>query len=332
MPDKNTLKDLNLQTELINNSGCYKDKPNEITYCITSQNISKKILIKILNACAKDPYRKYTNKLSSFDLYNYLEAKIYDEPLFNRNFALVNFPYKKKEDNKPQTARFFRYHDDYKADDLFIELREKYHVLSKENISFNEALFVLYGFNCQLVPDYDIRRSSNAIDKALINSKQGEMLIGLYTDHNFKQKNEFINFALVNKFIKPTENIKTIKDIEKKTDSTNSNHSGEDNDRVYPDWLSNGLHKGLLKHGLIHGKYDSMWEWLPYKNTLAYLADELSSKFKTECPIERKQPNLTAYIKYSGTKFHKVSESKDYKTRDKIDIVISILKELKPKP
>jgi len=111
-----------------------------------------------------------------------------------------------------------------------------------------------------------------------------------------------------------------IKEIEENRETTSKG------DRSYPEWLAKELHKQLTEQGLISGDYDLMWQWLPKrKNTLPYLSDRLSKYFKEECPLNRKQPNLTAYIKYSGTDFRKVSETTDRVMISKIDTVIQNL-------
>ena len=75
-----------------------------------------------------------------------------------------------------------------------------------------------------------------------------------------------------------------------------------------------------------------MWQWLPkHKNTLPFLADRLSKRFEEECPLNRKQPNLTAYIKYSGTSFRQVTATSDRTMISKIDTVIQSLQAYKAK-
>ena len=131
---------------------------------------------------------------------------------------------------------------------------------------------------------------------------------------------EFLKWAALKGFIK---------EIEESKDHQETGNKGE---RNYPEWLALELHKQLTEQGLISGDFNSMWQWLPkHKNTLPFLADRLSKCFEEECPLNRKQPNLTAYIKYSGTSFRQVTATTDRTMISKIDTVIQNLQAYKAK-
>jgi hypothetical protein len=194
---------------------------------------------------------------------------------------------------------------------------------SNKLLNYNQALFLLLGLDSTELdhsmrdfPVLDKARPTNVFEFIFWNTEQNQMLkTSAYLQNRKISSENLLDLAdKYNFFVKPKHTSKSV------------------SNRIYPKWLSKGLHDYLTAQGLIKGEYNQMWAWTPkYKNSLGYLADELSSNFKVECPVERKQPNLTAYIEYSGAKFHKMGESKNYETRDKIDIVISKLNELNSK-
>lgn len=225
MINTETLEDLNLQHKLINTGGRYP-KGLKKTYQITDEKLSTRVMLEMFRASYQASSNKYNNALSKYDVDTYINDNIYNEPMFNRNFVLVTFPLIDKS-KKPLTTRFFRYNPNYKVEDIWIKLRESYNVLDKDNLTFNESLFVLYGFNCELIPDYDIRYSDHPIDKALINTKQGELLQGFFAEDKYKSTNQFLKFSTSNHFIELIKGTKEESVDEKK---------GR-NEKIYKEWL-----------------------------------------------------------------------------------------------
>lgn len=193
-----------------------------------------------------------------------------------------------------------------------------------EEWTFNEALFLMIGFTPDCIDIEDLSTYIRPEDayQLLTEIIKPEYWLSLSKECQLlKQKFKKLDQIPVNECIKWL----VVKGYYEKQKTENTEN------RIYPEWLAKGLYEHLTSQRLIEGDYGQMWTWTPkYKNSLAYLADELSSKFKSECPIERKQPNLTSYIEYSGARFRQMSESKDYPARDKINIVISKLKKNKP--
>jgi len=205
-------------------------------------------------------------------------------------------------------------------------------ILERDHLTFTEALLILHGLyptpglDINQAPDPSLFDYSLLLDYFQVNSREYRQLLSAIqagkgsTRHGIKSDSEngvytesFIPWAIDKGF------------IEEKVVDNNVNPKV----RNYPEDFSKTLHKQLTKNGLISGIFNDMWTWLPnHKNTLGYLADELSSKFSDTCPVHKKQPNLTAYIKYEGAKFRSMAVSKDYEIKDKIDLAISEMKKI----
>jgi len=226
--------------------------------------------------------------------------------------------------------------------------------LLDDALSFNEALFLPLMFDPTML-DFlpDDSRTSVLLDclflDFIFNNKINEFR---WLDKSWEEltnkKISYIEFLFSKRLLVedttslikppiPTEDFidsAIDKKILKNSKSNKKDHqeTGNKGERNYPEWLAKELYKQLTEQNLISGDYGSMWQWLPkHKNTLSFLADRLTACFEEECPLNRKQPNLTAYIKYSGTDFRKVSETTDRVIISKIDTVIQNLLSKRPK-
>ncbi len=193
------LDKLHLKCELINIDGLYPTRHKEI-YQITDKELSINVMLDMFKLSYQATSNKNNENLNEKDVESYMDGNVYSEPLFSRNFVLVSFPFIDEKDNSVNT-RFFRYSSDISGKDIQAELKSQCDVLDKEKLTFNEALFTLYGFNYVLTPDYAIKDSKHPIDKALINTKQGGMLQGFFADDEYKPTKEFITFAKDNHFL-----------------------------------------------------------------------------------------------------------------------------------
>jgi len=205
-----------------------------------------------------------------------------------------------------------------------------YDFLNFDTLKYDEALCILLGIDPHIpsvltvseesllsVFDYEADFYDISVNGLLFRSEENQSLKRKF-EHNEINTKDFLRWAVDKGFIK---------EIEESIDNQETTSEA----RNYPEWLAKELHKQLTEQCLISGDYASMWQWLPkYKNTLPYLADKLSAVFQEECPPTRKQPNLTAYIEYSGTEFRKVPLSTDRTITSKIDTVINNLKSNKP--
>ena len=206
MIDK-TLEDENRASTLINTSGCYT-RFKEV-YCITNKNISKATMLDMFKASYENYSNKYTSALQIEDIDNYKENNAYRDPIFNKNLTMVRFPF--KDNSKPDIVRFFRYYPENVSEEIYSKLKEESNTLEKDNLTFNEALFILLGFNCTLAPDpedYSINTSSHSIDKELIRQIRGQELKNFFTDQEYKSTEDFLDWSKKLDFITTLADIK----------------------------------------------------------------------------------------------------------------------------
>ena len=207
MSDK-TLESENLASTLINTSGCYTRF--EEVYCITNNNISKDTMLDIFKVSCKNYSNKYTSALQKDDIDNYDKGNgAYKHPIFSKNLIMVRFP--SRDNSKLDIVRFFRYYPDNISEEIYSELKEECNILEKDNLTFNEALFILLGFNCVLAPDlddYSINTSSHLIDKELVRQSPGQDLKNFFTDQEYKPTEVFLKWSEKLNFITTLTDIK----------------------------------------------------------------------------------------------------------------------------
>ena len=78
-------------------------------------------------------------------------------------------------------------------------------------LTFNEALFILLGFNCVLAPDlddYSINTSSHLIDKKLVRQSPGQDLKSFFANQEYKLTKTFLDWAENLNFITTLTDIK----------------------------------------------------------------------------------------------------------------------------
>lgn len=195
--DKNeTLVDVNRASELINQSGEYKQYKK--TYQLTDKSISKNIMRQMLKVSHQPPY---------FDTRNY------QEPIFGRNLVEVIFKKQELEVNDYHSligstshSLYFRYIYDKNHKPLQ-PLQQQIDILENDTLAFNQALFILLGFNTVLAPDYEIINSTHPIDTVMLNTSQGQRLKAKRFDDNRIATQEFLEFAKRNKFLKELKSI-----------------------------------------------------------------------------------------------------------------------------
>jgi len=207
MSDK-TLEDDNLASTLINTSGCYT-RFEEI-YCITNKNISNDTMLDIFRVSYEKYSNKYTSALQKDDINNYNKGNgAYKHPIFSKNLTMVRFP--SRDNRKLDIVRFFRYYPDKISEEIYSELKEECNILEKDNLTFNEALFILLGFNCVLAPDlddYSINTSSHLIDKKLVRQSPGQDLKSFFANQEYKLTKTFLDWAENLNFITTLTDIK----------------------------------------------------------------------------------------------------------------------------
>lgn len=173
---------------LINSTGEYEHKTK--VFYITDNHISRDTLIKML--------KQSPAPQTSVEDY---EKKVFEEPAFTRNLTHVIFePSLTSEHMSYRTSNF---RSTMGVAPNWEELKTEYEILNKASLTFNEALFVLLGFNCVLAPDkYEIISSAHPIDKAILDTKQGDMLIGLFDEEKFTLATcEFLKWAAAHNFL-----------------------------------------------------------------------------------------------------------------------------------
>jgi hypothetical protein len=212
--DKNeSLVDVNRASELINQSGEYKQKQK--TYALVNKSISRDTMLSMFKVSHQSP---------SFDI------KDYQEPIFGRNLVEAIFRKKGEQsythtvtiDGKEHKLRgstsillHFRYVGDKNHKSLQ-PLKTGRNVLENTTLAFNEALFVLLGFNTVLAPDYEIINSTHPIDAIMLDTEQGQALNRERFEDNKIDIDEFLDFAIGNKFLK------VLKNKNKKTEATDN--------------------------------------------------------------------------------------------------------------
>ena len=207
MSDK-TLESENLASTLINTSGCYTRF--EEVYCVNNNNISKTVMLSMFKTSYENYSNKYTSALQKNDIDNYnKDDSAYKDPIFSKNLVMVRFP--SRDNSKLDIVRFFRYYPDNISEEIYSELKEECNILEKDNLTFNEALFILLGFNCVLAPDlgdYSINTSSHLIDKKLVRQSPGQDLKSFFTNQKYTSTKAFIEWAEKLNFITALADIK----------------------------------------------------------------------------------------------------------------------------
>ncbi len=208
-----TLVDVNRASELINQSGEYKQLKKN--YMLVNKGISRETMLSMFKASRQPP---------AFDI------KSYQEPIFGRNLVEVIFREKGKQsythtvtiDEQKHELRgstsislYFRYIYD-KDHKPLQPLKVKRNALENTTLTFNEALFILMGFNTVLAPDYEIINSIHPIDTIMLDTEQGQALSRERFKDNKIDTDKFLDFAIGNKFLK------VLKNKNKKTEATDS--------------------------------------------------------------------------------------------------------------
>ena len=206
MSDK-TLENDNRASTLINASGCYTRF--EDVYCITNNKTSKEAMSSMFEVSYLNYSNEYTSALQIEDIDNYKDNNAYRDPIFNKNLTMVRFPF--KDNSKPDIVRFFRYYPGNIVKDFYPELKEECNILEKDNLTFNEALFILLGFNYTLTPDtedYSINTSNHLIDKKLMDQSPGQDLKSFFADQEYKPTEVFLKWSEKLNFITTLTDIK----------------------------------------------------------------------------------------------------------------------------
>jgi len=229
MTHKNeTLVSQNLASELINQTGEYKQYKK--TYTLVDKTISQKIMLEMfkfsgvfkpsfiveyiaevsfsmmdlvimdrVNSDHNIPRLEQSiTRINKDDDTGY-ENIIYKKPIFSRNLAEVTFVDKNYNHNYLNRFCFRFISRSHRPLDV---LNNSCNALENETLTFNEALFLLLGFNTVLAPDYEIINSTHPIDKAMLRTEQGQKLNAKRFNAYKIDTKDFLNWAALNGFIK----------------------------------------------------------------------------------------------------------------------------------
>ena len=186
---------------------------------------------------------------------------IYKKPIFSRNLVEVNFV--DKDDSHDYLNRFHFRFTSHHHRPLKV-LNNNCNVLENDTLTFNEALFMLLGFNTVLAPDYEIINSAHPIDEAMLRTEQGQKLNAKRFDKNRVDTKDFLEWAANNNFIrKKTTNKKTIT-------RDKSIKQVEEALLTYLPTLDKKTNKNALAFGREHETFSDQFDFPP-STLLAYL-------------------------------------------------------------
>ena len=298
------LLDQRLASELINPAGEYLG--NEVVYCIPDNNKPIKTMVNMLRATkSQDLAPALYPELGIISKY---QQGLYNAPIFTKNLTLVVFQPKSEASKTLNT-----YMGDFRVIDNTThceELNDDYDYLTNPRISFNQALFILLGFNTALIPDYEICVSEQYVDKVMLGTEQAAMLKTFFGEERYKSTKEFLRYAINCNFLTeklakdketgiPTHRYKIYKETLPKYFLSLSKPTSIRNMTVKSDEISDGEYSKKYKDklkvggGVMRNEIPKMLRTSWWKNQ--------PDKVKKNSPEQHKNTRSTTVTKHKNT-------------------------------